>query len=117
MSTENVTMKVEETKPKKEVEKKPERQQVSLLQIPISTENDALNMLVAFLQVAQKRGAFTLEEAGKIMESVNKFQRTNPVAEKAKLETVKEETVKESKEEKKTSDEGYAQKMPEKDLA
>ena len=113
MSTDNVTMKVEETTPKKEVEKKPEKQQVSLLQIPIASENDALNMLVAFLQVAQKRGAFTLEEAGKIMESVNKFQRTTPaVAEKEKLETVKEE----SKEVKKSADEGYVQKMPEKDL-
>ena len=113
MSTENVTMKVEDTTPKKGVEKKPERQQVSLLQIPITSENDALNMLVAFLQVAQKRGAFTLEEAGKIMESVNKFQRTPPVQQKEKLETV-EEVV---KEEQKSSDEGYAQKMPEKELA
>ena len=47
-------------------------------------------MLVAFLQVAQKRGAFTLEEAGKIMESVNRFQRTTPPVDK-KLETVTEE--------------------------
>ena len=92
MSTDNVTMTVEETTPKEEVveEKKPQKQQVSLLQIPITTENDALNMLVAFLQVAQKRGAFTLEEAGKIMESVNRFQRTTPPVDK-KLETVTEE--------------------------
>ena len=110
MSTENVTMKVEETTPREEP-KQAQRQQVSLLQIPVQSENDALNMLVAFLQVAQKRGAFNLEEAGKIMESVNKFQRT-AVAEKEKLETVKEE----SKEEKKSADEGYAQKMPEKNL-
>ena len=111
MSTDNVTMKVEETTPKEEP--KQAQRQVSLLQIPVQSENDALNMLVAFLQVAQKRGAFTLEEAGKIMESVNKFQRTVPaVSEKEKLETVKEE----SKEEKKSADEGYAQKMPEKDL-
>ena len=112
MSTDNVTMKVEETTPKEEP-KQVQRQQVSLLQIPVQSENDALNMLVAFLQVAQKRGAFTLEEAGKIMESVNRFQRTAPaVAEKEKLETVKEE----SREEKKSADPGYAQKMPEKVL-
>ena len=48
------------------------------LQIPVNTENDALNMLVAFLQVAQKRGAFSLEEAYKIMESVNVFQKNVP---------------------------------------
>lgn len=94
MSTDNVTMKVEETTSKEESRDEPkqvQRQQVSLLQIPVQSENDALNMLVAFLQVAQKRGAFTLEEAGKIMEAVNKFQRTTPVvAEKGKLETVEE---------------------------
>ena len=99
MSTDNVTMTVEETTPKEDVTspkeevtapKTPQKQQVSLLQIPITTENDALNMLVAFLQVAQKRGAFTLEEAGKIMESVNRFQRTTPPVDK-KLETVTEE--------------------------
>ena len=122
MAEANVNMKVEETTTESSTEQSVEQQapaqrQVSILQIPVNTENDALNMLVAFLQIAQKRGAFTLEEAGKIMESVNKFQRTTPVAEKAKLETVKEETVKESKEEKKTSDEGYAQKMPDKELS
>lgn len=102
MSSDNVTMTVEETTPKEVVavpkeevveEKTPQKQQVSLLSIPIKTENDALNMLVAFLQVAQKRGAFTLEEAGKIMESVNTFQRTTPpaVQPNTKLETVTEE--------------------------
>ena len=93
-SSENVAMKVEET-PKEEEPKPVQKQQVSLLQIPVVTENDALNMLVAFLQVAQKRGAYSLEEAGKIMEAVNKFQRTTPVQEKEKLETVQEEKAQE----------------------
>lgn len=96
--SENVAMKVEETTPEEQVteavtdEKPVQRQQVSLLSVPVKTENDALNMLVAFLQVAQKRGAFSLEEAGKIMESVNKFQRTAPSSSTSEqLETVPEE--------------------------
>lgn len=83
MAEENVSMKVEETTTESSTEQPVEKQapaqrQVSLLQIPVNTENDALNMLVAFLQVAQKRGAFSLEEAYKIMESVNVFQRNVP---------------------------------------
>ena len=93
--SENVAMKVEETTPVETVtEEKPvqKQQQVSLLNVKVTTENDALNMLVAFLQVAQKRGAFSLEEAGKIMESVNKFQRTAPSSSTPEpLETVPEE--------------------------
>ena len=97
MAEANVNMKVEETSTESATEQPVEQQapaqrQVSLTQIPVNTENDALNMLVAFLQVAQKRGAFSLEEAGKIMESVNKFQRTAPTSSTPEpLETVPEE--------------------------
>ena len=90
--SENVAMKVEETTTEeKPVQQKQQPQQVSLLSVQVNTENDALNVLVAFLQVAQKRGAFSLEEAGKIMESVNKFQRTAPTSSTPEpLETVPE---------------------------
>lgn len=91
MAEENVNMKVEET-PTESGESAPAQRQVSLTQIPVNTENDALNMLVAFLQVAQKRGAFTLEEAGKIMESVNVFQKNaTQQAANVPLPTVEEE--------------------------
>lgn len=98
MAEANVNMKVEETPQNSVVEEQPVEQQapaqrqVSLTQIPVNTENDALNMLVAFLQVAQKRGAFTLEEAGKIMESVNVFQKNaTQQAANVPLPTVEEE--------------------------
>ena len=97
MAEANVNMKVEETPQNSVVEEQPVEQQapaqrqVSLTQIPVNTENDALNMLVAFLQVAQKRGAFSLEEAGKIMESVNVFQRNVPQPAAQQLPTVEEE--------------------------
>jgi hypothetical protein len=95
MSEANVNMTVEETPTPTPTTQQVKgqgapQQQVSLTQIPVNTENDALNMLVAFLQVATKRGAFTLEEAGKIMESVNIFQR-QPQVSQVPLETVEEE--------------------------
>ena len=92
MAEANVNMKVEETTTEQPAEQQaPAQRQVSLTQIPVNTENDALNMLVAFLQVAQKRGAFSLEEAGKIMESVNVFQRNVPQPAVQQLPTVEEE--------------------------
>ena len=96
MAEANVNMKVEETTTESATEQPVEQQapaqrQVSLTQIPVNTENDALNMLVAFLQVAQKRGAFSLEEAGKIMEAVGVFQRNVPQPAAQQLPTVEEE--------------------------
>ena len=50
-----------------------QQQQVSLMEIEVKSETDALNLMAGFLQVAQRRGAYTLAEAGKIMEAINKF--------------------------------------------
>lgn len=50
-----------------------QQQQLSLMNVPVNTETDALNLMAGFLQVAQRRGAYTLAEASKIMEAINKF--------------------------------------------
>lgn len=47
----------------------------SLLDVEISDEVVALNVLISFLQLANKRGTFNLEEAAKIWECVKKFKR------------------------------------------
>ena len=49
--------------------------QVNLLTVPINNENDALNVLIGFLSVAQRRGVFAINEAAKIFECVKKFHR------------------------------------------
>ena len=54
-----------------------QQQQVSLMNVPVNTETDALNVMAGFLQVAQRRGAYTLAEAGKIMEAINKFGKAS----------------------------------------
>ena len=52
-----------------------QQQQVKLADLKVNTENDALNYMVGFLELAQRRGVYTLEEAAKINECVAKFRR------------------------------------------
>jgi len=53
-----------------------QEKEVRLVDIPIKDENTALNMMVNFLSLAQKRGAFNLEESAKIWECVKVFQKS-----------------------------------------
>lgn len=46
-----------------------------LTDIYVADESVALNLMVSFLNLANKRGIFSLEEAGKIWECVKKFQK------------------------------------------
>jgi hypothetical protein len=45
-----------------------------LLELPVVDENAALNILVGFIDIAQKRGVYNLEESHKIWECIKKFQ-------------------------------------------
>jgi hypothetical protein len=53
-------------------EKKPE---VKLIDVEVVDENVALNLLVSFLSLAQRRGVFTFDESSKIWECIKKFQK------------------------------------------
>ena len=55
-----------------------QQQQVNLATVVVENENSALNILVGFLGVAQRRGAYTLDEAAKIFECIKLFQRNVP---------------------------------------
>ena len=54
----------------------PLSQQSKLVNIEISDENVALNVLVGFLELAQRRGAYAFDESTKILECIKKFQKT-----------------------------------------
>lgn len=56
---------------------------VKLVDIEVKDEIVALNLMVSFLGLAQKRGAFTIDEAAKIWECVKKFQKPSPGTESA----------------------------------
>jgi len=50
-------------------------QQVNLLELPVTNENEALNVMVNFLHLAQRRGAFAIAEAAKVYDCVKIFQK------------------------------------------
>lgn len=50
-----------------------EKKKVS--EIVIVTQTDALNVLVGFVNLAQQRGVFSIEESAKIWECVSKFHQ------------------------------------------
>jgi len=51
-----------------------EHQDQELVDVPIDTPQEALQLIVTFLHLAQKRGAFTLDESAKLWECIKKFQ-------------------------------------------
>jgi len=48
----------------------------SLMNMEVTNETVALNMLVSFLNLAQRRGVFSIDESAKIWECINKFQKS-----------------------------------------
>ena len=49
--------------------------QPSITDVNITDENTALNVMVSFLHLAQKRGAFNLQESAKVWECVKLFMK------------------------------------------
>jgi len=47
----------------------------NLNDVNVTNENEALNMMVSFLHIAQKRGAFNLQESAKIWECLQIFMK------------------------------------------
>jgi len=52
-----------------------EKKEVKLTEVEITNENVALNVIVSFLNLAQRRGTFSIDESAKIWECVKKFQK------------------------------------------
>jgi len=55
-----------------EVKKPP----VRIVDMPVTNANEALNLIVTFLNLAQKRGAFTIDESAKIWSCIQFFNPT-----------------------------------------
>lgn len=71
----NVVKSQEKTIQKDVKEDSSETQEINLLDIEVETENIALNLLVSFINLAQRRGAFNIAESAKIWECIKKFQK------------------------------------------
>jgi hypothetical protein len=53
-----------------------QEQQIRLTEVPVTNENVALNLMVAFLNLAQSRGAFRFDESAKILECLSTFKKS-----------------------------------------
>ena len=51
--------------------------QTNLSQVKVDSQNTAFNLIVSFVGVAQRRGAFALDEAAKIFECIQMFKGDN----------------------------------------
>lgn len=60
--------------------KSDEKPQLNLLDVPVTDEHAALNVIVGFLGIAQRRGAFAINESAKIFECVKMFQKNEATA-------------------------------------
>ena len=54
----------------------PVNKEIRLMDVPVTDDNVALNLFVGFLNTAQKRGAFTIDESAKIWECIKHFQKS-----------------------------------------
>ena len=68
----------EESPVQQEQQQQQQQQQVNLLEMPVTNENEALNVMVNFLHLAQRRGAFAIAESAKIYDCVKLFQKQQP---------------------------------------
>jgi hypothetical protein len=58
-----------------QTEQQTPKPQPKLVDIEVVDEIVALNLLVSFVNLAQRRGVFTLDESAKIWECIKKFQK------------------------------------------
>jgi hypothetical protein len=56
------------------------QKEVKLVDIQVNDENTALNVMVSFLSLAHKRGAFGIDESAKIWECIRMFQKPMSVS-------------------------------------
>ena len=51
------------------------KKEIKLTEIQVTDENIALNLIVSFLNLAQRRGTFSIDESSKIWECIKIFQK------------------------------------------
>ena len=72
----NISMEtIERQQAQQQQQQAQQQQQPNITDIEIRDENTALNVMVSFLHLAQKRGAFNLQESAKAWECVKVFMR------------------------------------------
>ena len=52
----------------------PNQPQFQISEVPVNNQNEALQMIVYFINLAQKRGTYSIDESAKIYECVKMFK-------------------------------------------
>ena len=52
-----------------------DKTQIKLVDVEVTDEMVALNLMVSFLTLAHRRGVFSLDESSKIWDCIKKFQK------------------------------------------
>jgi len=73
MEEENSKIEIQETQTQTQTE--PPTKEIRLVDIEVKDENTALNLLVSFVNVAHKKGVYSLDESAKIWECIKMFQK------------------------------------------
>ena len=55
-----------------------QQSEMKLVDVPVDSTQTALNLLVSFINLAHKRGAFSIDEASKIWDCIKTFQQQPP---------------------------------------
>ena len=58
----------------------PAPQQPKLVDVQLSNQNVALNVIIGFTTLGQQRGVYTIQESAKIWECIRMFQQSQPQA-------------------------------------
>ena len=75
-SQENIQMNIEDQTPSNQPDSQNSENPISLTDVEVKDENVALNLFVSFLNLAQRRGAYNMQESAKIWECIQKFQKS-----------------------------------------
>lgn len=76
MENNNISMEtIEKPLPQPQQQQQQHPPQPNITDVEIRDENIALNVMVSFLHLAQKRGAFNLQESAKVWECVKLFMK------------------------------------------
>ncbi len=71
----NISMETVEKPTQQPTQQTTQQAQPDITSVEIRDENTALNIMVSFLHLAQKRGAFNLQESAKVWECVKMFMK------------------------------------------
>jgi hypothetical protein len=66
---------VESTHEQGQGQEQAQKRELRLVDVVVADENTALNLMVNFLTLAHKRGAFGIDESAKIWECIRTFQK------------------------------------------